>query len=129
MTSIELANHADAVFKALASKPRRQILAILASGGGADDARCCGPDEICACVFAEKLDLGAPTVSHHMKTLLDAGLVSASKRGLWVYYRLVPGALESVAGEFATLMGASVTWQSPGCGCEADSAQSIAVAK
>ena len=99
----------DAIFKALASKPRRQILAILASGGGAEDSRCCTPDEICACVFAEKLELGAPTVSHHMKALLDAGLVSANKRGLWVYYRLVPGALESVAEEFAALTGGCAT--------------------
>jgi len=110
----------DAIFKALASKPRRQILAILAACGGADDARCCGPDEICACVFAEKLELGAPTVSHHMKALLDAGLVSASKRGLWVYYRLVPGALQSIADELTMLMGGDAPTGSgaSACGCE-----------
>jgi len=93
----------DRIFKALASRPRREILAILASGGGADDARCCDADEVCACVFAEKLGLGAPTVSHHMKALLEAGLVSATKRGLWVYYRLVPEALEQVVSEFSRL--------------------------
>ncbi len=45
---------------------------------------------MCACVFSDRLGLGAPTVSHHMKALVDAGLVSAEKRGLWVYYRLRP---------------------------------------
>lgn len=80
----------DAMFKALASKPRREILMLLATGGGEGDTRCCSADEVCACVFAEKLGLGAPTVSHHMKALIDAQLVSAEKRGQWVYYRLRP---------------------------------------
>jgi DNA-binding transcriptional ArsR family regulator len=57
----------DRVFRALASKPRREILRLLATGGGRDDVRCCADDEVCACVFSEKLGLGAPTVSHHMK--------------------------------------------------------------
>ena len=96
-------DHVDLIFKALASRPRREILAILASGGGADDARCCDTDEVCACVFAEKLGLGAPTVSHHMKALVETGLVSATKRGLWVYYRLVPDALGQVVSEFSRL--------------------------
>jgi ArsR family transcriptional regulator, arsenate/arsenite/antimonite-responsive transcriptional repressor len=100
----EKPDQVDLVFKALASRPRREILAILATGGGADDARCCDADEVCACVFAEKLGLGAPTVSHHMKTLLEAGLVSASKRGLWVYYRLVPETIERVVAEFSGLI-------------------------
>src|SRR5450759_3463517 len=76
----------DLVFRALASKPRREILRLLATGEGAEDARCCSDDEVCACVFAERLDLTAPTVSHHMRALLEACLVSAEKRGLWVYY-------------------------------------------
>ena len=58
---------------------------------------------MCACVFADKLGLGAPTVSHHMKTLIEAGLVTARKRGLWVYYRLVPEAFEPLADELALL--------------------------
>jgi ArsR family transcriptional regulator len=93
----------DLVFKALASAPRREILRLLASGAGADDDRCCAADEVCACVFAEKLGLGAPTVSHHMKSLIDAGLVSAEKKGLWVYYRLVPGALDAIIAELKSV--------------------------
>jgi ArsR family transcriptional regulator len=92
-------DRADLVFKALASAPRREILRLLASGEGAEDVRCCAGDAVCACVFAEKLDLSAPTVSHHMKALIEAGLVSAEKRGLWVYYRLRPETLAAVAGD------------------------------
>jgi ArsR family transcriptional regulator len=105
--AVETPSQVDLIFKALASRPRREILAILASGGGADDARCCDASEVCACVFAEKLGLGAPTVSHHMKTLVEAGLVSASKRGLWVYYRLVPEALAQVVAECSQLLSRS----------------------
>ncbi len=97
----------DLAFKALASKPRREILWLLATGAGEGDSRCCSAEEVCACVFSEKLGLGAPTVSHHMKSLIDAGLVTAEKRGSWVYYRLQPNAVESVAAELLALVGAA----------------------
>ena len=42
-----------------------------------------------------------PTVSHHLKVLTDAGLLTRSRRGTWAYYALVPGALEAVAGRLA----------------------------
>ena len=92
----------DLVFRALASKPRREILKLLATHGGAGDSRCCG-DEVCACVFAERLGLKAPTVSHHMKSLLDAGLITAEKRGLCVYYRLNAEAFQPVVRELGSL--------------------------
>jgi ArsR family transcriptional regulator len=101
----ETVDKADLVFRALASRPRREILKLLATGGGRDDARCCSPDEVCACVFSEKLGLGAPTVSHHMKALIEAGLVTAEKRGLWVYYRLRPETLREVIGELQSFAG------------------------
>lgn len=97
----------DLVFKALSSKPRREILTLLATGAGEDDARCCSPDEVCACVFVEKLGLGAPTVSHHMKALIDAGLVSGEKRGSWVYYRLQVDAVQRLSSELMALVGCS----------------------
>ncbi len=78
----------DLMFKALAAKPRREILTLLSTGAGESDDRCCSPDEVCACVFSERLGLGAPTVSHHMKVLVEAHLISSEKRGQWVYYRL-----------------------------------------
>src|SRR5450759_371880 len=98
-------DHTDLDFRALASKPRREILRLLASGESAEDARCCAGDAVCACVFAEKLALSAPTVSHHMKSLVEAGLVSAEKRGLWVYYRLRPDTVAAVANELMSLAG------------------------
>ena len=97
----------DLVFKALASEPRREILALLAAGAGEGDSRCCEPSEVCACVFAEKLGIGAPTVSHHMKALIEAGLVSAEKRGSWVYYRLRVDTVQRVARELMALVGCS----------------------
>jgi ArsR family transcriptional regulator len=97
----------DLAFKALSSRPRREILALLATGAGAGDSRCCAADEVCACVFAERLALGAPTVSHHMKALIDAGLVTGEKRGSWVYYRLRTDTVRRIADELTALVGCS----------------------
>jgi ArsR family transcriptional regulator, arsenate/arsenite/antimonite-responsive transcriptional repressor len=93
----------DLVFRALASKQRREILSLLATGDGSEDAGCCSAAEVCACVFAEKLGLGASTVSHHMKALIGAGLVTAEKRGLWVYYRLRTDTIAAVGRELLAL--------------------------
>ena len=95
------------IFRALASKPRREIIRLLAAGGGTPDAECCSATEVCACVFAEKLGLGAPTVSHHMKALIETKLVTAEKRGQWVYYRLVPRTVQAIAQELLSLAGCS----------------------
>jgi len=99
----------DRVFKALASRPRRQILLMLATGAGAEDARCCDASEICACVFSERLGLGASTVSHHMKVLHEAGLIASRKDGLWVYYTLRPEVIAAVAKELSVLMAGCST--------------------
>jgi ArsR family transcriptional regulator, arsenate/arsenite/antimonite-responsive transcriptional repressor len=74
------------LFKALGDEQRLKILDYLASG-----APCCGPgDGICACDVQEFAGLAQATVSHHMKILVQADLVSAEKRGKWVYYSLEP---------------------------------------
>jgi len=106
----------DLIFKALASGVRREIITILATVSGDGDDRCCG-DEVCACTFSEKLGLGAPTISHHMKTLLDAGLLTAEKRGLWVYYRLAPSAFADVAHAVAGLSCGGLPDAEPECTC------------
>ena len=82
------------VFKALADPNRLRLLSIVKAGdsGGA-----------CVCDLTEPLDLGQPTVSHHLKILVEAGLLHREKRGTWAYYSLVPGALEQAAGLLATL--------------------------
>jgi ArsR family transcriptional regulator, arsenate/arsenite/antimonite-responsive transcriptional repressor len=54
------------------------------------------PDhEACVCNLTEPLGLSQPTVSHHLKVLLEAGLVEREQRGSWAYFRVVP---ESLAG-------------------------------
>lgn len=76
-------------FKALADPNRLKILSIVAAAHG---------HEACVCDIQEPLDLGQPTVSHHLKILVGAGILRREKRGVWAYYSLVPGALESIAG-------------------------------
>ena len=49
--------------------------------------------EACVCHLTAPLGLTQPTVSHHLKVLLDAGLVQREQRGSWAYYRVVPGPL------------------------------------
>jgi ArsR family transcriptional regulator len=53
-------------------------------------------EAVCVCEFVETLDLKQPTVSYHLKHLADAGLVLREKRGTYAYFRLAPGAFESV---------------------------------
>jgi ArsR family transcriptional regulator len=53
-------------------------------------------DEVCACDLVEPSGRSQPTVSHHMKILVDAGLVTREKRGLWVWYRAVPSRLDAL---------------------------------
>lgn len=81
------------VLKALADPARLRLLSfVLAHEGG----------EACVCQLTAPLGLSQPTVSHHLKVLHTAGLLAREKRGVWVYYRAVPGALDAVAGLIAT---------------------------
>lgn len=94
----------DEAFKALASAPRREILRLLGEAERvAPGAACCGPDEICACRLAEELALAPSTISHHMASLRDAGLVRARKGGQWVYYTLDREALREVVAALEDL--------------------------
>lgn len=64
---------------------------------------CCVQDDgVCACDFETFLGLSQPTISHHMKLLVQAGFVNAEKRGRWVYYELEPKAFEEVLGSMST---------------------------
>ena len=91
----------DAGLKALASAPRRMLLRIVSESTSADGS-CCDTD-VCACKLSEALELAPSTISHHMSVLVGAGLVSATKRGLWVYYRLERDALAALAAEIGAL--------------------------
>jgi ArsR family transcriptional regulator len=74
----------EQLFKALADRHRVQILNLLA---GADDA-------VCVCKLMPALGLAQPTVSYHLKLLVDAGLLERERRGRFSYYRLAAGALD-----------------------------------
>lgn len=78
----------DAIFKALASKHRRDILQMLSDAAHAGEKTCCAPEEICACKVSERIGLSASTISHHISALRDAGLIFERKDGLWSYYSL-----------------------------------------
>ena len=64
-------------------------------------------DSICVCDITTQFDLGQPTISHHLRVLRDAGLVSSEKRGLWVYYSLNRPAFEELAGYLNGLLSAA----------------------
>jgi ArsR family transcriptional regulator len=76
----------SARFKALADPTRLAIVNRLASRG-----------EACVCEF-NTLGLSQPTISHHLRVLREAGLIEvAHKRKTWVFYGLVPEAVEALA--------------------------------
>jgi ArsR family transcriptional regulator, arsenate/arsenite/antimonite-responsive transcriptional repressor len=78
--------------KALADPARLRVLSILLASEN---------QEACTCDLTGPLGLGQPTVTHHLRKLLDAGLVSAERRGVWTYYRLVPEQLRALVGALA----------------------------
>jgi ArsR family transcriptional regulator len=84
------------VLKAVADPTRLRLLSLIAS----DPA-----GEVCVCDLTEPLGLSQPTISHHLRVLLETGLVSREKRGVWAFYRAVPGALAAVAGVFGAAAG------------------------
>ncbi len=90
------AEQADALartLKAIADPARLRLLSLVAAHAGG---------EACVCDLTDPVGLSQPTVSHHLKVLVEAGLLSRDKRGVWAYYALVPGALDALAAVLAT---------------------------
>jgi ArsR family transcriptional regulator len=83
------------VLKALADPVRLRLVSLIACHEGG---------EACVCDLNEAFDLSQPTISHHLKVLHGIGLLERSKRGVWVYYRVVPEAL----GDLAHVLGGAV---------------------
>jgi ArsR family transcriptional regulator len=75
-------------FKALGDPVRLQLMSMIASAPGG---------EACVCDLTPAFDLSGPTISHHLKTLREAGLVDAERRGTWVYYRARQGTMRGLA--------------------------------
>jgi DNA-binding transcriptional ArsR family regulator len=60
--------------------------------------------ETCACDFTDCCDVGQPTVSHHLRVLREAGIVTSERRGQWIFYRLAPDVTQRLGGIAATLI-------------------------
>jgi ArsR family transcriptional regulator len=80
------------LFKALGDPARLRLLSLIASAGGG---------ETCVCDLNVAFDLSGPTISHHLKVLREAGLISGERRGTWVYYRADPQALRRLSDVLA----------------------------
>jgi len=82
--SAEQAVELSRLFKAMGDPVRLRLLSLIASHAGG---------EACVCDLTDVFDLTGPTISHHLKVLREAGLISGERRGTWVYYRVHPEAL------------------------------------
>jgi ArsR family transcriptional regulator, arsenate/arsenite/antimonite-responsive transcriptional repressor len=78
-------------FKAIGDPVRLRLLSMIASS----------PAEVCVCDLTAPFALTAPTISHHLKVLRQAGLIDCERRGTWVYYWAVPEALARLSGVLA----------------------------
>jgi ArsR family transcriptional regulator, arsenate/arsenite/antimonite-responsive transcriptional repressor len=76
------------IFKALGDPTRVRLLSLIASHADA---------EACVCELTAPVNLSQPTVSHHLKQLVDAGLLTREQRGKWAYYRVVDDTLSVLA--------------------------------
>lgn len=81
------------VFKALGDPARVKLVSLIAASEGG---------EACICDLTGPLGLSQPTVSHHMRMLVDVGLVSREQRGKWAYYRVISEALDRIAAAVST---------------------------
>lgn len=80
-------------FKALSDPTRVRLLSLIAASSGG---------EACICDLTGVVGLTQPTVSHHMRALVDAGLVTREQRGRWAYYAVVEEALEALSAALGT---------------------------
>lgn len=92
---IESARELAHAFKALSDPARVQLLALVAAHAGG---------EACVCDLIAPVGLSQPTVSHHLKILVDNGLLSREQRGKWAYYRVSEGTLPELARKLAAVV-------------------------
>lgn len=90
--SAEQADGLARTLKAIADPVRLRLVSMVAAREGG---------EACVCELTGPLGLTQPTVSHHLKVLVDAGIFTRQKRGVWAYYAIVPRALEALSALLA----------------------------
>ncbi len=81
------------LLKALADPTRLRLVSMVAAREGG---------EACVCDLTAPLGLTQPTISHHLKILVEAGIFTRDKRGVWAYYALVPSALDALSAVLST---------------------------
>ncbi len=86
LSTIDAAHLAGAL-AALADPVRLQVLSMIGNAAGG---------EVCACDFVGPIGKSQPTISHHLKVLTEAGLIEGERRGRWIWYRVVPGRIDSL---------------------------------
>lgn len=86
--SAEQATDLARVFKAIADPARLRLLSLIASHAGGD---------ACVCDLLDAFDLTGPTISHHLKVLREAGLITGRRQGTWVHYTLHTGMLQRLS--------------------------------
>jgi ArsR family transcriptional regulator len=91
--SAEAATELAGVLKAIADPTRLRLLSLIQAHE---------EGEACVCDLTEPVGLTQPTVSHHLRVLLEAGLVTRTKRGTWAYYKAVPDRLAALAAVIST---------------------------
>jgi ArsR family transcriptional regulator len=84
----DAANGLAQVFKALGDPVRLRLVSLIGAHQGG---------EVCVCELTTAFSLTQPTISHHLKVLREAGIIDCERRGTWVYYWLVPAALERMS--------------------------------
>lgn len=93
------------IFKALGEPTRVRLVSLVLAHADA---------EACVCDLTGPTGLSQPTVSHHLKQLVDAGLLSREQRGRWSYYRIADGALQTLADALTALGGSGARSPVPG---------------
>ncbi|MCW2814800.1 MAG: ArsR family transcriptional regulator [Nocardioides sp.] len=94
--SADQAERISPLLKALGDPVRLRLLSLVASHADG---------EACVCDLQDAFDLSQPTISHHLKVLHEVGLLDRSKRGVWVYYRVVPTAVADLGALIAGVAG------------------------
>jgi len=84
------------LLKAMADPVRLRLLSLVASHADG---------EACVCDLNDAFELSQPTISHHLKVLHESGLLDRSKRGVWVYYRVMPEALSDLGALIGGVAG------------------------